>query len=155
MNNENKDIIFPEINLSLSFDKKVKKSELFRITTPKDAYHVFKSVFNADTFYWKEEMIMICMSRANQVLGFYKVSSGGLNVTIADPKVIFTVALNCGASSIIIAHNHPSGQLNPSTPDKKITEVIKNAGRILDIDLFDHMILGDDSYYSFAENGTL
>jgi len=60
-----------------------------------------------------------------------------------------------GASAIIIAHNHPSGQLTPSAPDKKITEVIKNAGKILDIDLFDHMILGEDSFYSFAENGML
>lgn len=155
MNKDNKSIYFPEINLHLSFDKKVKKSELYHVKTALDAYTVFKSVFDADTFDWKEEMVMLCLNRANRVLGFYKVSSGGITGTVVDPRIIFTVALKCGASSIVIAHNHPSGQLIPSEADKSLTQKVKHAGKLMEIHLLDHLIVTDESFYSFAENGML
>ena len=155
MNNQNKGIIFPQINLSLSFDRNVKKSELVNLRNAADANNVFKQIFCADTFDWKEEMIMLCLNRANRVLGFYKVSSGGITGTVVDPRVIFTVALNCGASSFVIAHNHPSGQLHPSEADKQITQKLKHAGALMDIHLVDHLIIADDGFYSFAENGAL
>lgn len=155
MNNENKDIIFPQINISLSFDKKVKKSELFQITNANDAYTVFQSVFSKDTFDWKEEMIMLCLSRGNKVLGYYKVSSGGIAGTICDPKIIFTVALNCSASYIIIAHNHPSGRIEPSAADRSLTKSLKEAAKLLGMGLVDHIIMGEDAFYSFADDGAL
>jgi DNA repair protein RadC len=145
----------PEIKISLSFDKKVKKSELRTITGAESCVDVLREVFNKDTFDWTEEVVMLCLNRANKVVGFYKVSSGGLSSCILDPRVIFTIALNCGATSIILSHNHPSGNTTPSVQDKDITKKIKEAGKLLDIGLLDHIILTDDSYYSFMEEGIL
>lgn len=145
----------PEIKISLSFDKKVKKSELRTITGAESCVDVLREVFNKDTFDWTEEVVMLCLNRANKVVGFYKVSSGGLSSSIVDPRVIFTIALNCAANSIILSHNHPSGNRVPSVQDKDITKKIKEAGKLLDIGLLDHIILTDDNYYSFMEEGDL
>jgi DNA repair protein RadC len=147
----NTGINLPEIKMKLSFDKKIKKSELISIRSSYDAYQVFKNIFNADTFDWVEECIILCLNRANKVVGFYKVSSGGTTGAIVDPKVVFTIALNCAASGIILAHNHPSGNLTPSVADKEITKKIKEAGKLLDINLLDHLILTDESFYSFQD----
>lgn len=145
----------PEIKISLSFDKKVKKSELRTITDAQSCVDILREVFNKDTFDWTEEVVMLCLNRANKVVGFYKVSSGGLSSCILDPRVIFTIALNCGATSIILSHNHPSGNTTPSVQDKDITNKVKEAGKLLDIGLLDHIILTDDNYYSFMEEGIL
>lgn len=145
----------PEIKISLSFDKKVKKSELRTITGAESCVEVLREVFNKDTFDWTEEVVMLCLNRANKVVGFYKVSSGGLSSCILDPRVIFTIALNCAANSIILSHNHPSGNITPSVQDRDITKKIKEAGKLLDISLLDHIILTDDNYYSFMEEGDL
>lgn len=145
----------PEIKISLSFDKKVKKSELRTITGAESCVEILREVFNKDTFDWTEEVVMLCLNRANKVVGFYKVSSGGLSSCTLDPRVVFTIALNCGANSIILSHNHPSGNKNPSVQDKDITKKIKEAGKLLDISLLDHIILTDDNYYSFMEEGYL
>lgn len=144
----------PEIEISLKF-KGTKKTELKQIKSSKDAYEVFKLLFNADTLEWQEEMVLICLNRANKVIGYYKVSKGGMAGTICDPKIIFTTALNCAASSIILAHNHPSGNLNPSPEDKRLTEKIKQSGNLLDITLLDHLIITDETFYSFADEGNL
>jgi DNA repair protein RadC len=143
----------PEIVISVSFDKKLKKSELIKITSSNDAYQVFKQVFNSDTFDWCEEFIILCLNNSNKVVGFYKISSGGMTGTVVDVRMVFTVALNCLATSIIIAHNHPSGKLQPSEQDKTITKKIKEAGKILDITLLDHLIITDENYFSFADDG--
>lgn len=148
-------LIIPEIKLTVSFDKNVKKSELKVIKSSFDTAEVLRQVFNKDTFDWTEEFIMLCLNRRNAVVGFYKVSSGGITGVIADPKVIFTIALQCTATSIIIAHNHPSGNLQPSKPDEELTQKIKHAGTFLDIKLLDHVILNDEGYYSFADEGML
>lgn len=147
--------IIPEIKISVSFDKKVKKSELKVINSSFDSAEVFRQVFNADTFDWTEEFILLCLNRKNAVVGFHKVSSGGMTGTVADPKVIFTIALQSTATSIIIAHNHPSGNLKPSQQDADLTQKIKHAGSMLDIRLLDHIILNDESYFSFADEGLL
>lgn len=145
----------PEITISVKFDKKVKKSELFKIKSSEDAYTVFKEVFNADTIDWREEFIILCLNNSNKVVGFYKISSGGMTSTIVDVRMIFTTALNCLATSIIIAHNHPSGKLVPSEQDKEITRKIKESGKILDILVLDHLIITDENYFSFADEGII
>ena len=84
------------------------------------------------------------------------VSKGGLSGTVTDVRLIFQGAIKANASGIIVCHNHPSGNLNPSESDTKITHKIKEAGNIMDIQLLDHLILTmDGSYYSFADNGLL
>lgn len=98
---------------------------------------------------------MLCLNKANKIVGFYNVSNGGRSSTIVDPKIIFTVSLKCASSSIIIAHNHPSGSLIPSSQDKTITRKIKEGGDILEIKLLDHLIVSSKGYYSFAEGTSL
>jgi DNA repair protein RadC len=155
LNFKKKIMNIPEIKISLSFDKKVKKSELRTITGVESCVDILREVFNKDTFDWTEEVVMLCLNRANKVVGFYKISSGGLSSSIVDPRVIFTIALNCAANSIILSHNHPSGNTTPSAQDREITKKIKEAGKMLDISLLDHIILTDDNYYSFMEDGNL
>lgn len=142
----------PEITFSLKIDK-VKKSDLIKITSQNDSYEVLKNLYNYDTIDYLEEVILLCLNRANKLVGFSRISTGGMTGCIMDPKVIFTIALNMGASAIIISHNHPSGNLNPSKNDNEITKKIKDGGKLLDIALLDHIILTDESYFSYsAEN---
>lgn len=148
-------MIIPEINIKLSFDKNIKKSELFVIKTSVDIASVLREVFNKDTFDWTEEFIILCLNQRNAVVGFYKVSSGGISSVTVDPKVVLTVALNCMATKLILAHNHPSGNLQPSRADEELTQRIKIAARYLDIIVLDHVIISDESYYSFADNGMM
>jgi DNA repair protein RadC len=103
-----------------------------------------------------EEFKLLLMNQSNSVLGIMPVSKGGLSGTVTDVRLIFQGAIKANASGIIVCHNHPSGNLNPSESDIKITQKIKEAGNLMDIQLLDHLILiMDDSYYSFADNGLL
>jgi len=145
----------PEIKISISFDKKIKKSELLNIKSAQDSYDIFKRVFNADTFDWREEVIILCLNNANNVVGFYKLSSGGMTGAIIDVRMLFTTALQCLATSIILAHNHPSGKLKPSEADKRITKKIIEAGEVMDIKILDHLIINDESFFSFANEGLI
>ena len=83
------------------------------------------------------------------------MSKGGVSGTFVDAKLVFSVALKCNASSIIIAHNHPSSNLNPSEADKSLTKKLKSAGQFLDITLLDHLIITKDGYYSFSDDGLM
>ena len=102
-----------------------------------------------------EEFWVICLNRSNMVSSKFMLSKGGVSGTIADVKLIFKNALEHTASSIIVCHNHPSGNLEPSVQDRAITEKIKAAGKIMDIGLLDHLIISDNNYYSFADNGLI
>jgi DNA repair protein RadC len=96
------------------------------------------------------------MNRSNAVLGIMSVSKGGISGTITDIRIIFQGALKSNASGIIISHNHPSGNTDPSESDRRITQKIKEAGNIMDIQLLDHIIiLPVEGYYSFADNGVV
>ena len=102
-----------------------------------------------------EFMYMIMLNRQNQILGYHQVSKGGITGTIIDLRVIYQVALKANASAIIIAHNHPSGNLEPSETDKKVSREVKDAGKILNITLLDHIILTTDGFHSMADDGQL
>jgi DNA repair protein RadC len=142
---------FPQIKVKVS----VTKGDKVTITSPEKMVEVMRSIFNSDTILWTEEVIMVCLNRANDVVGYYRVSSGGFSGTVLDPRVVMTIALQNACSSIILAHNHPSGNLKPSEGDKAITEKIKNACAFFDMKLLDHLIITDESYYSFNENGLI
>jgi len=145
----------PEIQIRVRWSKKVLKEDLIIIRKSEDIARCLREVFNQDTFGWTEEFIILCLNKANVVTGFRKISSGGMTGTVADPKVIFTVALNVLATSIILAHNHPSGNLKPSRADEELTEKIKQAGKFLDIAVLDHIILSEHGYFSFSDEGLL
>ena len=143
----------PEFKISLK--KKGSTEELFPITDAESAAEMCRKCFESDVIDWKEEFIAIALSRSNKVIGFYKVSSGGVTGTVVDPKVVFQFALLCNASRLIVSHNHPSGNSSPSDQDKRITEKIVNAGALLDIDVLDHIIITSEGYTSFMEEGWL
>lgn len=102
-----------------------------------------------------EEFWVLLLDRGMRLMGKRKVSSGGIHGTVADPKLIFREALEHGASCIVVAHNHPSGQLRPSEEDIRLTRKLVEGGRLLDILVQDHLIITTESYYSFADNGQL
>lgn len=102
-----------------------------------------------------EEFWVMCLSRAQQVLAVSKIGEGGLSSTIADPKKVFRVALENNAASIIVAHNHPSGNLQPSPEDNKLTNRLVQNGVMMECPVLDHLVVTDIGYYSYADEGTL
>jgi DNA repair protein RadC len=129
-----------------------KSKELQIITDSKSSYTILLACWNKHTIELQEEFKVLLLNRRNAVLGIYSLSKGGVSGTIVDVKLVFSVALKCNASHIIIAHNHPSGNLKASAADKSLTNKIKTGAELLDIKLLDHIIITKDDYYSFADN---
>lgn len=102
-----------------------------------------------------EEFWVLLLDKANKPIKHVKIGQGGISSVLADPKLIFKPALEYLSSHIIIVHNHPSGSLKPSKPDIDMTKKIKSGGELLEIQLLDHLIFTDHSYYSFSDNGQL
>lgn len=105
--------------------------------------------------YKHEVFAVIFLNRANKINGFKIISEGGITGTVADPRIILKKALEEDAVSIILCHNHPSGSLKPSRADEELTQKIKEAAKYFDIKVLDHLIVSDDGYYSFADEGIL
>jgi DNA repair protein RadC len=123
-----------------------------KITSSKDAYDLLKTVM-LDLGH--EEFWIIILNRANKVIKMKRVSSGGISGTVADVKIIFKEAIDQMASGLILAHNHPSGNRNPSQQDIRLTRKLKESGQLLDIPVLDHIIFAEDKYYSFADEAML
>lgn len=143
----------PQFEISLKY--KGKKSQLKIVKTSDDAAEVCRKCFDEAKIDWVEEFIVIALNQGNKVMGFYKISSGGISGTIADPRVIFQFALLSNATSLILSHNHPSGNLQPSNSDITLTDKIVNAAKYFDIKVLDHIIITDEAHYSFADEGKL
>ena len=126
-----------------------------KVTNSQNAEVVFREFWDTGTIEYYEEFKVMYLNRGREVLGIYTHSKGGLVGAICDIRMIFQAALKANAHSIIVAHNHPSGNLEPSQADKDITRKIKEAGKILEIPVTDHLILTQSSYLSFADNGYL
>ena len=123
-----------------------------KISKSQDAFEIFHSLMG-DLPY--EEFWLLLLNRANRVIKKVKISEGGISGTVVDPKKIFQICLEQHATSILLGHNHPSGAVTPSEADNKITKKIKDCGILLDVAVLDHIIVGDDRYYSFADEGSL
>jgi DNA repair protein RadC len=126
--------------------------EVVQIRCSKDVADIFHPLL-ADLQY--EEFWVLFLNRSNKIIGRMKLSQGGISGTVTDVRMVMKKAIECLASGIIVCHNHPSGNLNPSESDSKITKKIKEAGELLDIQMLDHLIISDRDYYSFADNGLL
>lgn len=123
-----------------------------KIISSKDAYDIFSSIIS-DLPY--EEFWVLLLNRSNKIIDKVRISSGGITGTIADVRIILKEAILKNSTGIIVCHNHPSGNLNPSARDKELTKKIKNASEIMDIALLDHIIIAGNSFYSFADEGIL
>lgn len=141
--------------IELVYKAKVKPSQRPLIKTSKEAAELLQALWNKDKIDFVEQFNILLLNRNNRVLGMVEISTGGVTGTVADPKLIFVAALKANASSIIISHNHPSGNLKPSKQDEQLTQKIKQAGLFLDMQLIDHIIVTSEGYYSFADEGLL
>lgn len=141
--------------VELVYKTKVRPGDRLKVSTSKDAYEVLIQAWDSNTLELREEFKILLLNRASKVLGLFNLSKGGVSGTVADPKLIFAAALKANASSIILAHNHPSGNLQPSQADLDLTRKCKEAGRFLEIQVLDHLILTTESYYSMADEGII
>lgn len=141
--------------IELHYRTNVKPSERPKINCSQNAYDILHQHWSDEKLELLEEFKILLLNRANRVLGIVNISTGGVTGTVADPKIIFSSALKANACSIILAHNHPSGNLKPSEADIKLTTRMKQAGQLLDISVLDHIILTSDQYFSMADNGII
>lgn len=141
--------------IQLSYKPKIKPSDRPKITCSRDASEILRASWDTGKLELLEQFKILLTNRANKVLGILEISSGGVSGTVADPKLIFASALKAGASGIILSHNHPSGNLNPSQADLDLTRKIKEGGKLLEIQVLDHIILTAENYYSLADEGLL
>ncbi len=123
-----------------------------KITCSKDAFDILRPIIG-DLEH--EEFWVLFLNNANKVIQKKQISIGGKTGTLVDARIVFRLALEYGATAIVIGHNHPSGALHPSQSDKKLTSKLKAAGQTLDIGLLDHLVITEKSYFSFADESIL
>jgi DNA repair protein RadC len=122
------------------------------IVSSRDAFEILYANV-VDCLY--EEFWILLLNHANRKMSVEQISEGGQAGTVVDPKKIFKLALEQNAAGIILCHNHPSGNLNPSQADKDLTDKLVKAGKFLDIKVLDHLIIADEDYFSFADQGLM
>lgn len=143
--------LFEVAEITLRYIHKSDPKNYPQITCSEHAHHIFMEIWDDASLDLFETMYMLLLNRSKKVLGAVKVSQGGMSHTIVDPKLIFATALKAGASEIILAHNHPSGNLSASEADRKLSHKIKSGCEILDIEFLDHLIITRHGYTSFAD----
>lgn len=138
--------------LELGIRRNVTENKKEIITSSSDIANYLKAQLQyKDT----EIFVAIFLNQSNKILHNYILSEGGITGTVVDPRVLFKKALEYNAVSIILCHNHPSGNLKPSQADKQLTQKIKDAATYFDIKILDHIIVSNEGYYSFADDGLL
>jgi DNA repair protein RadC len=145
--------LFQICEITVHYSTKIKASNRPKVAGSRDVYELVLPLW--DDLEYRESFAILLMSRANRVLGIAQVSTGGVSGTVADPKVIFQHALKANASSIILFHNHPSGNTSPSEADIHLTKKLVECGKFLDLPVLDHLIVTTDGYYSFADEGMI
>ena len=155
METTNEKRLYEVAEIQLTYKSDVKPSLRPKISGSKDAYNVLLENWNSSKIEFVEQFKILLMNRANKVLGIFEVSSGSATGTVADPKLIFAAAIKANACGIILAHNHPSGNLQPSQADIDLTRKMKEGGKFLEIQVLDHVIVTTEGYYSFADEGIL
>lgn len=147
----------PEVNvpeLAVSYTRSRQK-DFGKITSSKDGADFIRNTFNEGEVELQEQFIVLYLNQANEIIGYYKHSKGAINATVADIRIILATALKSLAVSMVIAHNHPSGNLKPSRADEQLTAKIKESAALMEVRLLDHVIVTRHSYYSFADEGLL
>jgi DNA repair protein RadC len=141
--------------IQLSYHPKVKISECPKIASSRQAYAILLEGWDKDKLEFVEQFKVMLLNRACKVIGVLLLGTGGVAAVPVDVRLVMFTAMKCNASSIIISHNHPSGNLSPSEQDRQLTQKIKEAGNYLDLPLFDHIIVTAEGFYSFADEGLL
>ena len=147
--------LFSVSEVELVYRNKVRPDDRITITGSESAYDVFISAWDLNKIDLVEQFYVLLLDRACRCIGISNIATGGISTCIVDPKIIFAMALKAKASSMIFAHNHPSGNLRPSTADIRLTEKLRQAGLILDLPVDDHLIITPLKYFSFADEGLI
>jgi DNA repair protein RadC len=143
--------LYKAAEVKLTYESKVKASERYKIKCAEDAAKLLFRVWDMTTIEHVEEVKLILLNRANQVLGITTISKGGMSGSVIDTRVILQYAIKANASAVILAHNHPSGSLEASEADKKITKSVREALKLVGIELLDHLILNKDEEFATIE----
>jgi DNA repair protein RadC len=142
--------------VQLKYKSRIPKSKRIQIKTSIDAFRILWSYWNKDTIEHHEEFKALLLNNKNEVLGIAEISSGGITSTLIDARIVFQYALKAHASGLIVCHNHPSGNGTPSESDVEITKKLIEAGKVLNIQVLDHLVIcGDGSYYSLGDEGIM
>jgi DNA repair protein RadC len=145
-------MLLPKIKISINIEGKAERTKL---TRPSEIFEAVTENWEPDTIDLYESFYVVCLSRNLYVNGMYKISEGGLHGTVVDISKIILGMVNSVSCSMILLHNHPSGNLQPSTQDLDITNKIVAASKILGYSVLDHLIITSDGFYSFADQGHL
>jgi len=139
--------------VKITYSCKIPACDRIKVRCSQDADKALRLIW--PSFEHREYFYIMLLNRSNQILGFSQISMGGISGTVTDVRIIFQTAIKGNASGIILAHNHPSGNLSASEADTAITKKIKEAGKLLDITLLDHMIITEESYLSMADDNLI
>ena len=139
--------------IAVSYSIPIPPEDRHIISNSKDAYDLLAGIWNRDLIEYQEQMYLLLLDKANGVIGYRIISSGGLGGTVVDVKQVIAICLIANAAGFVIAHNHPSGVTNPSKPDIDLTKRLRDAGALLDLPLLDHLIISATGYYSFSDSG--
>ena len=143
-------------DVKLTYNTKVKSSERAVIKDSNSAYSLLMNhIYDSETIQYREYMKLILLNNAKRVLGIVHISEGGLDSTSADIRIIMQAAILGNASAMILSHNHPSGNKQPSNQDDSLTDRVKKAAKLFDIQLLDHIIVTDSGYYSYLDGGRI
>ena len=142
--------------ITVLYERKSIELERNKIKCSQDVIGLLKEVYKKNKISCQEEVIVLYLKSSDKLIGYQKLCSGGLTSAVIDVRLIFSTALKTLATGIIISHNHPSGNINPSKTDELITKKIVEAGKLLDINVLDHIIVNPDfEYFSFDDEGYL
>lgn len=141
--------------VQLSYSNRIPSSKMPVVSSSSEAYSVIMDSWQSESLELFERFRVLLMNTGNRVMGVYEASSGGISGTVVDIRLLMVTALKATATGIIVFHNHPSGNLKPSTEDRKLTHRIHEAANYLDIKLHDHLIVGREGYLSFRDEGLL
>jgi len=141
--------------IEISYKPVYIESIIKNIRTSADVFAIARDFFDPHLLTIQEQCVVLFMNRSNRVFGGYKLSTGGINGTVVDTRIILGIALKSLSTGIIIAHSHPSGNLQPSKIDIDLTHNLREAAKLMDIKLIDHLIISTEGYYSFADNAEL
>ena len=142
-----------EVQVSYRTDYKIQERP--QINSSNDAYRILLHHWKLGSIEYLEEFKVILLNTNSRVLGIVDISVGGVSGTLVDPKIIFAIALKTNSSKLILAHNHPSGNTTPSNADISVTQKLKEGGKLLDIEVCDHLIITNDRFFSFADESMM
>lgn len=155
MNTDNVSNLFSVTEVEIIYRNKTKASDRRPVKSSQDAYQLLLMAWDMNKIELVEQFKIILLDRKNSCIGIADISTGGVTSCVADARIIFSTALKAMATGLVLSHNHPSGNLLPSAVDIELTKKLAQAGKFLEIDVLDHLIVTPSGYYSMADEGLM